>query len=180
MNNYEGNTFFINDVDDSLETDMIVPLIKEIENQSKRSNGRIDIWVNSFGGYAHLAFQIVSLMELAKRNDIVVRTMVNSVAYSAGSIIAIAGTPGERYIDKDAEHLLHLGYTGSGESTVQQLERNYAQKNGHFKHILNHYNKYADVPDLETHLSDDSFFVNSAKCIKYKLADKYLEKFVIL
>lgn len=177
MNNYEGNTFFISDVDDNLEMSIVIPLMKEIEAQSKLREGRIDIWVNSFGGYAHLAFQIISLMELAKRNDIVVRTVVNSIAYSAGSIIACAGSPGERYIDRDAEHLLHLGFTGSGESTVQQLERNYAQKSGHFRHILNHYNKYAEVPHLEEALKDDSFYVNAAKSIKYKLADKYFDKF---
>lgn len=108
MLNYEENTFFINDVDDNLERDIVVPLIREIEKQSKLKDGRIDLWVNSYGGYAHLAFQIVSLMELAKRNGVLVRTMVSSLAYSAGSVIAIAGTPGHRYIDKDAEHLLHL------------------------------------------------------------------------
>ncbi len=180
MNNSEDNTFFINDVDDNLERDIVVPLIKQIEEQAKLRDGRIDLWVNSFGGYTHLCFQIVSLMELAKRNNIKVRTMVNSVAYSSGSMIACAGSPGERYIDRNAEHLLHLGMTGSIETTVQQVERNYAQKNGHFKRILDHYRKYADVPDLETHLSDDSYFLNATKCIKYKLADKTLDKFELL
>lgn len=70
--------------------------------------------------------------------------------------------------------------TASAESTVQQIERNYIQKNGHFKHILNHYKKYAEVPDLETHLSDDSYYLNATKCIKYKLADKTMEKFELL
>lgn len=177
MNNYEGNTFFINDVDDSLEMGIVVPLIKEIEEQAKLRNGRIDIWVNSFGGYAHLAFQVVTLMDLAKRNDITVRTIVSSVAYSAGSIIACAGTPGERYIDRDAEHLLHLGFTGSGESTIEQVRRNTEQKHTHFKKILNHYKKYANVPDLEQVLSDDSYFVNAQKSIKFGLADKYFDKF---
>lgn len=180
MNNYEGNTFFINDVDDNLEMSIVIPMIKEIENQSRLKNGYIDIWVNTHGGYAHLAFQVVSFMELAKRNDIIVRTMINSIAYSAGSIIACAGSPGHRYIERDAEHLLHLGTTGSGESTVQQLERNHAQKSGHFKRIFNHYNKYANVPNLEDSLSDDSYFVNAAKCIKFGLADKYMDKFPIL
>lgn len=177
MNNYEGNTFFINDVDDSLELGIVVPLFQEIKNQSLLKKGHIDLLINSFGGYAHLAFQIVSLMELAKRNDIVVRTVVNSVAYSAGSIIACAGSPGERYIDRDAEHLLHLGFTGSGESTIEQVRRNTEQKHTHFKHIINHYNKYANVPDLEKALSDDSYFVSASKSIKFGLADKYVEKF---
>lgn len=177
MNFDDGNIFFLADFDDSMERDIIVPLTRQIQKQRRYNDGRIDLYINSFGGYRHLVFQLISLVEMAKREGIVVRTIVPDVAYSAGSILAVTGTPGERYIEKTAEHLLHYGFTGSAESTPEQVERNYAQKNEGFKKILRHYEKYCNVPDLERAMNDDSFYVPAAKCIKWGLADKYMDKF---
>lgn len=179
MNSHEGNIFFLTDFDDNMEGDIIVPLIKEIQVQKKYRDGRIDLYINSFGGYRHLAFQLISLVENAKREGIKVRTIVPDVAYSAGSILAVTGSPGERYIEKNGEHLIHYGFTGSAESTPEQVERNYAQKNEGFKKILRHYQKYTNVPDIEAKMNDDSFYIPSVKCLKWGLADKYMEKFDI-
>lgn len=179
MNWNQGNVFFITDFDDNMESSLIVPLIKEIQNQRRLRDGSLDLYVNSFGGYRHLAFQIVSLLEIAKRDGIRVRTIINDIAYSAGSIVAIAGTPGERYIEKNAEHLIHYGFTASSESTPEQIERNYLQKKEGFDKIKRHYQKYANVPNLEELMNDDNAFIPAAKCIKFGLADKYLEKFDI-
>lgn len=179
MLNNEGNVFFIGDFDDNAEQNLIIPLTKEIQKQRRLRDGRIDLYINSYGGYKHLVFQLVTLVEIAKREDITVRTIVPHIAFSAGSILAITGTPGERYIDRDAEHLLHYGRTGSMETTPEQVERNYAVKARDFKKILAHYNKYSDVPELEEAMNDDNFFVPANKCIKWGLADKYMEKFDI-
>lgn len=177
MLNNEGNVFFIGDFDDNAEQNLIIPLTKEIQKQKKYRDGQIDLYINSFGGYAHLVFHLVSLVETAKRENIKVRTIVPSVAFSAGSMLAITGTPGERYIEKTAEHLLHYGSTGSQETTPVQIERMSAYKNRDFKRTLKHYEAYANVPDLEKHLADDGFFVPARDCIKWGLADKYMDKF---
>jgi ATP-dependent protease ClpP protease subunit len=179
MLNNDGNVFFIGDFDDNAEQNLIIPLTKEIQKQRRLRDGRIDLYINSYGGYKHLVFQLVSLVETAKREGIVVRTIVPHIAFSAGSILAVTGTPGERYIEKDAEHLLHYGTTGSMETTPEQVERNGAIKTRDFKKILAHYNKYSSVPDLATKMNDDSFFVPANKCLTWNLADKYMEKFDI-
>ena len=179
INSHDGNIFFLTDFDDNMEGDIILPLIKEIQVQRLRRNGRIDLYINSFGGYRHLAFQMISLVENAKREGIVVRTIVPDAAYSAGSILAVTGTPGERYVERTAEHLIHYGFTGSAESTPEQVERNYAQKNEGFKKILTHYRKYTNIPDIEAKMNDDSFYIPATKCIKWGVADKYMEKFDI-
>lgn len=182
MFNYnEENVFFLNDFDDDMEGGAVLPLIKQIQKQRILREGRIDLYINSFGGYKHLVFQLISLIELAKREGITVRTVVPDIAYSAGSILAITGTPGERYIEKTAEHLIHYGSTGSMETTPEQLERNTTQKRENFKKILNHYKRYTDIdPDeLNRLMNDDSAFISAPKCIKWGLADKYMEKFDI-
>lgn len=179
MNWNDGNVFFLADFDDNMEASVVLPLIREIQRQRELKNGRIDLYINSFGGYKHLVFQLISLVENAKRDGVVVRTIVPDIAYSAGSILAVTGTVGERYIEKTAEHLIHYGITGSSETTPEQLERNYIQKNEGFKKIKHHYQKNSNVPELDALMNDDSGFIPAAKCIKWGLADKYMEKFDI-
>lgn len=177
----EGNVFTLFDFDDNMEANVPLALIEEIQKQRQLRNGRIDLYINSFGGYKHLVFQIISLLEVAKRDGVVVRTIVPDIAYSAGSILAISGSPGERYIERGAEHLVHYGSTGSHETTPEQAARNFAQKQTSFRAILNHYKKYTKIPhdELDRLMSDDSAFIPASKCIKWGFADKYMEKFDI-
>lgn len=177
MNYNEGNVFFLTDFDDNMEGNIVVSLTREIQAQRMLRDGHIDIYINSFGGYGHLADHIIELMELAKRDDVLVRTIVPSTAFSAGSMVAIAGSPGERYIARDGEHLIHYGTIGSTESTPEQLARFTEFKARKFKQALKHYQKYCDVPELEIRMLDDGYFVPAAKAVKWGLADHYLERF---
>lgn len=154
-------------------------MARAVQEQSHIKNGRIDLWVNSYGGYTHVAQHIIELMETAKRQGTIVRTIVPGLALSAGSLIACAGTPGERYIGKTAEHLLHYGQISGVDQTPQQVERSKAYRSRSFKAIVDHYNKYASVPDLSDKISDDGFFVPSKDCIKWGLADKLTDKLTL-
>ena len=176
---YEDNVFFIGDFDESLERDIVIPLTMEIAKQSEKKKGRIDLYINSMGGYGHLAYHLVELVESAKRQDVEVRTIVTNSAFSAGSMLAITGTPGERYISRTGSHLIHYGSIASFEQTPQQIERYNKWKKKFFSDNVAHYKKYANVPDLEKHISDDGFFVTAAECVKWKLADKYMDKLEI-
>ena len=180
MQTYEDNTFVLNDFDDNMESSIITPLTMEIYKQADQKDGRIDLWINSFGGYAHLVFHLIELVELAKREGIVVRTIVPSVAFSAGSMLAVTGTEGERYIARNGEHLIHYGRTGSIEETPKQIERWSEYKRRDFNNTLAHYKKYSKVDNIDTEMMDDGFFVPAPKAIKFGLADKYLDKLQIL
>jgi ATP-dependent protease ClpP protease subunit len=175
----EDNLFILNDFDDAMESNIVLDLTLEVQKQMGRTDGQIDLWVNSFGGYAHLVHHIIELIEMAKREGVVVRTVVPSVAFSAGSMVAVAGTEGERYIARDAEHLIHYGRAmGSQEETPKQVERWAAYKARDFKRAITHYQKYTDVPNLDTEMMDDGFFIPANKCIRWGMADKYIDKFV--
>ena len=168
--------FFIGDFDDSLEDRVLIPLTKEIINQSTLSNGRIDLYINSVGGYVHLVSHMVELVEIAKQQGVTVRTIVPDMAFSAGSALAVTGTVGERYIAKKAEHLIHYGQIMSFETTPEQIKRFTAWKDRKFKANLEHYKKYCDIPDLDKHILDDGFFVTAPQAIKWGMADKYMDK----
>lgn len=176
MDFHDGNIFYFTDFDDNMERSIVLELTKEIQKQRRLKDGRLDFWINSFGGYGHLVFHLIELTEIAKREGIVVRTIVPNTAFSAGSMLAVAGTPGERYMAKTAEHLIHYGNIGSSETTPKQIERMSAWKNRDFKNTIDVYRKYAEIPDLDAEMMDDGWFVPAPKCIKYGLADKYIDK----
>lgn len=173
---YDENTFFIGDFDDSLEQSIVIPLTQEIAKQSELKRGRIDLYINSCGGYLHLVNHLTELVELAKAQDVVVRTIVPDIAFSAGSMLAITGTPGERYIGRRAEHLIHYGQIMSFETTEEQIDRFSAHKKRLFKGNFDHYMKYCNVPDLSQKMLDDGFFVTARQAIKWGLADQYMDK----
>jgi ATP-dependent protease ClpP protease subunit len=174
----DDNRFYIlGEFDESLKKDLIVPLTKKINDLSNQKKATIELYINSGGGLCYVMWHIVSLMELAKRRGITVRTIVVGEAFSAASMTAIAGTVGERYIDKTAEHLPHFGVVyGWPKQTPLQLERENEFHKRHFQHLVNHYKKYSNVPDLEKHIADDNFFITAKNSIKWGLADKYLEE----
>lgn len=175
------NTFYIGEFDGDMEANLIIPLTLAVKNQAAIKDGHLDLFVNSYGGNAAIAFHIVELIELAKRNDVVVRTMVTSAAYSAGSIIAVAGTPGERYIARDAQHLAHYGSSPSGaDETPVQAQRKHDATQTFFKQVASHYKKYCNIPELEENLLEDDWYISSREAIKWKMADKYLDKYKML
>jgi len=175
---HEDNIFFIGDFDDHLEQQVIVPLTQQVATQSERADGRIDLYINSIGGYGHLVMHMIMLVEAAKRQGVIVRTIVPNMAFSAGSMLAITGTPGERYIDRHADHLVHYGQIASFETTQEQVTRYRKYKERQFKHMLSHYVTYTDIPkeDLERNMADDAWFIPARDCIKWGLADKYTDK----
>lgn len=173
----DGNRFYIGNFDDSLRG-IESELRDEIERQARwGKGGMIEFYIGSNGGDAMLLFRIVELVEMAKRRGVVVRTLVLSHAYSAGSVLAVAGTKGERYIARVAEHLPHYGtFGGYRNSTPTQVERTTEHLKRWTEKIVEHYKRHCSIPDLEEHLKDDLFFITAEQAIEWGLADKYTDE----
>ena len=174
-------TYFINGVfNDEMRSAVVWQLQKDIVELKNTKNAKLTFYISSNGGDGYLCLDIIALFELAKKNGITVRTVVTSHALSAGSMLAVAGTAGERYIANGAEHLPHYGqFDGGRKTTPLQLDRNYEHSKRWNKYMVEHYSKYAEIPDLEEKLKDDDLWIPANKCIKWKLADKYLDEFDI-
>jgi ATP-dependent protease ClpP protease subunit len=157
-----------------MEDELILPLTREIQRQRNIEDGRIDLHINSTGGNFYLMMHLVELVEIAKRAGVQVRTMVFSMAYSAGSMLAITGD--ERYIARGAEHLIHYGSNGGVNTTPVQAKRQAMSNDRAFRYNVKHYEKYANVPNLEQNIADDNFYVTAAQAIKWNMADFYMDK----
>jgi ATP-dependent protease ClpP protease subunit len=173
----DGDKFFIlGQFDEALIESIVVPLTKKIDDLAKVRDAKLTITINSPGGDGYIVMHIVQLLELAKAKGITVQTVVPQVAFSAGSILAVAGAEGHRYIGRTGEHLIHYGSIWSRSLTPLQVERQAEYQKRWFAKLLGHYERYAKIPDLATQIKDDNFFIASADCIKWKLADKYMDE----
>lgn len=170
---YDGNVFFIGDFDDSME-DLLIPLTREIQRQQLEEDARIDLYISSIGGNLYLLQHLTELIEKAKSLDINVRTIVPSMAWSAGSLLAITGS--ERYIGRGAEHLIHYGAGGYASATPVQIKRQSDKLKREFEWNINQYKKHCNIPKLEKKMADDNFYVPADKCIKWGLADFYMDE----
>ena len=91
------------------------------ENLNKRP--QITLIINSPGGeYDHLV-QIYDTMQLL---DASIRTIVNGSAFSAGALLAIAGTCGERYITPSSRFMFHAVSMGM-EGKAQEIKVDYKE-----------------------------------------------------
>lgn len=172
-------TYFINgEFDDEMRNAVVWKLDKHISELKDHKNPELNFYISSHGGDAYLLLDLIDLFEVAKSNGITVKTIVTSHAFSAGSMLAIAGTKGERYIGRRAEHLAHYGqFDGYRRTTPMQNDRQYEYNKRWNDTLLDIYKKYAKIPDLKKHLSDDYFFIPADKCIEWELADRYFEEF---
>lgn len=175
------NTFYIGEFDEEMEQNIVIPLTIAVRQQSELRDGRIDLFINSYGGNAHLLMHTIELVGMAKRNDVVVRTIVTGAAYSAGSMLAVCGTEGERYISKNGMHLAHYGNSGGdGDETPLQAQRRHDANQTMFKQVVKHYQDHCDIPDLENNLLDDNWYITATQAKRWRMADKYLDKFDLL
>lgn len=174
----DGNKFYIlGEFNNEVKERIVVPFTNKITELSKVKDAEIEFYINSNGGDGYLCMHLVSLFELAKSKGIKVKTIVPSIALSSGSILAVAGTKGERYIAEGAEHLVHYGqFDGYRKTTPLQVERGTKRWRRWCNSMLKHYEKYAKIPNLKDHLKDDDFWIPAAQCIKWGLADKYMHE----
>lgn len=176
---HTGNVFYVSEFDKDMTDYFMIPFYRAVEEQAEAA-GTIDMYINSYGGDTHQAFHLVSMMEIAKGHGVTVRTIVTDTAMSSGSIVSVAGSPGERYVARDASLLVHYGYVYSGEvSTPLQVQRNREHHEKHFSHILSHYEKYCSIPNLSDKMNDDNYYITGVQAKRWGMADKFLDKFVL-
>jgi ATP-dependent protease ClpP protease subunit len=160
----------------------ILPLIrKEIDNQKTLKNGKIIFSINSVGGYVYILISLLNLIDYAKKSGVIVETIVESMAYSCGSLLACSGSIGHRYIAEYAEHLCHFPRGSFYSATLEQLDRNAERLKRVMLNCKSIYKKYCKdtaqkgyIEKLFRSMKDDNFFIPAKECIKYGLADKIL------
>ena len=169
-----GVVYIHGDFDYSISSDVIPDFKKLIESQKKLKNGKIVIDINSPGGYISVLSDLLALVELAKKEDIIIETRSMAAAHSCGALLLMSGTKGHRYVSPLSYVLVHHATTYSRSSTDTQLQRDF-DRHQHLNKIMRKIiNNYADIPtkELNKMLDDDNYYVYDDKLIEFGIADK--------
>lgn len=176
LNFYRDGRFYIGgSFDESIQTNIIPHLFNAVTNvDADGEPQKITFLINSPGGQTKYLKDILGFIDIAKKVDIIVSTIVFGNAYSCGSLLAVSGTKGYRYVGRNAEHLCHLGQAGSISRNEEDAKRLAARTKRHFDFIKDIYRKNAKIPDLDRVIKDDNYFVSGRNLIKFGLADSVI------
>lgn len=142
-------------------------LFLESENPDKAVN----LYINSPGGSVTAGMAIYDTMQFIKPE---VHTIVMGQAASMGSLLAMAGTPGKRFILPNARHMIHQPLGGaSGQATDVEIQ---ARELLRWKSVLTDIYVKHTGRDRDTLVRDmeRDFFMTADEAVQYGLADKVL------
>ncbi len=141
--------------------------------ESDNPDKAISLYINSPGGSVTAGMAIYDTMQYVK---CAVHTIVMGQAASMGSLLAMAGEPGHRYILPNARHMIHQPLGGaSGQATDVEIQ---ARELLRWKQVLTDiYVKHTSRPrgQLQADMERD-FFMTAGEAVEYGLADKILTK----
>jgi len=100
-----------------------------LENLSHCNNARpFNFIIDSCGGECLAALSMYDVMQMVKETN-PIRTIVSGKAFSAGTILAVSGTKGQRYMTENSFMMLHsLSYGSSGKLADNANELKYTQQ----------------------------------------------------
>jgi ATP-dependent Clp protease protease subunit len=169
-----GNVYILGDFDFTISQNIIMQLIREIENRSRTIDNRfLNIYINSCGGQARELFSLLAVLDRAKAMGITIVTHVLGEAHSCASMLACYGDT--RYMSQHSVHGVHLGMVFPGAITTQlQNKRGFENTSKHFDRIVNLYLKHSKFKEKELRklLEDDDLELSAEECLKYGLCDE--------
>lgn len=141
--------------------------------ESEDPDKAISFYINSPGGSVTAGMAIYDTMQFIKP---AVHTIVMGQAASMGSLLAMAGAPGHRYILPNARHMIHQPLGGaSGQATDVEIQ---ARELLRWKRVLTDIyvlHTGREFQDLEKDMERDNF-MTADESIAYGLADAKLSK----
>lgn len=174
---HKGNVFYIGEFDAEMEETILVPLVTQTQKQSE-CGGRLDLYINSYGGVLEIVQHVLGIIEVAKGHGVRVRTIITGAAYSGGSMVAVAGTVGERYMNRQSLHLVHYGASAAAARSPVESERNHKVDQRFFNLVKKHYRDYCDIPDevLSEGLNSDMWHITYTEAKRWGMCDKPLDR----
>jgi ATP-dependent protease ClpP protease subunit len=169
----KNKLFIYGDIDESIPSTIIGPLIELIEKKKKEAEpDPIEVYVNSQGGDLWFAFEIIGWFEYAKTHNVPIHTYVMASAFSAGSLIAVAGH--KRFGSSRAHHGLHYASGFDYSDNPIMAKRNEQWSQFVQKELVKIYSKYTKLTDIENKLLPDHYYINGMNLKKYGLIDEML------
>ncbi len=170
----DGNFFINGSIDDTIAKNIIAPLINEINIRSKsKTPAPINFYITSYGGYVKDAFDIISWFDYAKKLGVPIHTHVTSVAFSAGSLIAVSGH--KRYASVRAYHGLHFARGSDYAHNPEMADRNAENFKWMQAQLVQIYKNKTKLKNIEKLLLADNYMINGGhNLLKFGLIDEII------
>jgi ATP-dependent Clp protease, protease subunit len=166
-----GTNFLIGEIDYESTKKIIKWIVYENTLTTKTP---LTLYINSHGGSLLDAFALIEVMKKSKRK---IRTVGIGSVMSAGFLIFVCGTKGERYVTKTSSNLCHQLST--------ELEGKHHDLNSYYKETENSNQKMLDILADSCELDKNEIkkillpptdvWLTANEMIQFKLADKYYE-----
>lgn len=141
--------------------------------ESEDPDKPINFYINSPGGSVTAGMSIYDTMQFIRCP---IHTIVLGQAASMGSLLAMAGAHGHRFILPNARHMIHQPLGGaSGQATDVEIQ---ARELLRWKKVLTYiYTTHTgkDYSELEKDMERDNF-MTAEDAVAYGLADKVIDK----
>lgn len=170
-----------------LMKDRIIMLTGEVNNESaaiivgqmlflegEDSEKDIQFYLNSPGGSISAGLAIYDVMNYVKCD---ISTIVIGQAASMGSFLAMAGTPGKRYLLPHSTHMIHQPLSGISMSQASDIEI-HAKEVIRLKELLTKliaHHSGQDYEKVKLDVERDNY-MNASTSVKYGLADRIITK----
>lgn len=142
-----------------------------------------NVFIHSNGGDITEAFKFIDALELLQQR-IPVRTIILGNAKSAGLLISMSGTKGERYISRNSSVMSHQAslYMNNMAGRISDLAAIHEDFKKTTAAIINHYKRHTGLSkkkiqrDLMAH---NDTTLTAKEAIQYNLVDKLLHNYNI-
>ena len=163
--------FLYGDIDE----DTVMNIIYWITYENlKPGNQPLTLYINSNGGSLQDAFALIEVMKKSKRK---IRTVGIGSVMSAGFLIFVSGTKGERYITKTASILCHQLSTEI-EGKHHDINSYYKENERNNQNMIEILSESCELDKNEIKkilLPPTDVWLTANEMIQFKLADKYYE-----
>lgn len=167
------NVFYVMSDFDGELLEGLPKLYEMIEDQADKRDPRVNVIINSYGGFTDVLKAFMDAFEYGKNEGVTVATYVSGFAGSCASLLAVSGSKGYRFVSEHSQHYLHLGAGWSlTAKSVEESRRIFESNRNHFEFVKGTYERLAKVPDIAEKLRDDHLFVDAKTSVKWGLADK--------
>ena len=131
----------------------------------------IYLHINSFGGCIFSAFNAIDYIQAS---TVPVHTIIEGSTASAGTLISICGS--KRYMRPNAHMLIHQ-LSSECWGKMAEIEDQYSNLKELMVRIKSLYKNNTSIPEKELRkLLKKDLWLNSDKCIEYKLIDRLWKK----
>tara|TARA_Y100000310_G_scaffold342463_1_gene445860 strand:+ start:11608 stop:12255 length:648 start_codon:yes stop_codon:yes gene_type:complete len=138
-------------------------------------NRPLYVFLNSVGGNCQEGWALIDLIELAKQNGNIVKTIGMGNVCSMATCILAAGSRGHRLVTRNCELLMHAPMIGHMEGNVHQIaETTLALKQEQVRHerFWLEYSRYRSIKQVRKHiLGREDHWIGPEEAIEHGFVD---------